>query len=191
MALSKHEAKTAKSFIIELYEEDESQKYAYQYLQAFPFTYIYIWHDRDSADGGNTIKKKHLYGVIKYPVKRNVNCVAKEFQLNSCYIDTCNNEQKALLYAIHRGWSEKTQYDPDEVKGNGALYERFKTLVEDESEDDRALRIISILEDINRPLTMMEFIRLCCEAGIYPELRRGGYLFVQALKEHNDKYAFS
>ena len=187
---TKHESKTAKTFVLELYEEDETQKFAIDYFSNCPFTCAYIWHDKDVKDDG-TPKKKHMHVVYKIPVKRSVGAVAKELQINPCYIDTCNSEQKSLLYLIHRGWQDKYQYDPDEVKGNGALYERFKTLVEDESEDDRALRIISILEGINHPLTMMEFIRLCCEAGIYPELPRGGYLFVQALKEHNDKYAFS
>lgn len=187
MGKVQHEAKTAKTFIVELYEEDETHSFAVDYFKNCPFTCAYIWHDKDIKDDGS-LKKKHLHAVIKYPVKKNVRCVAKELQINPCYVDTCTSEQKSLLYLIHRGWQDKYQYEPDEVQGNGSLYERFKTLVEDESEDDRALRIIKLLDQYKRYITMAEFIQLCCEAGVYPELRRGGYLFVQALKEHNMVY---
>lgn len=185
-----HERKTAKTFIGELYEEDETMAYAIQYLAKCPFSCAYIWHDKDLKDDG-TPKKKHLHFVLKRPIKTNVSVIAKELQINSCYIDTCNNESKSLLYLIHRGWDEKYQYDPDEVKGNGALYVRFMTLVEDESEDDRIMRILKILESVDRPISMTEFIKLCCEAGVYSELRRGGYLLAQAVKEHNEQYVYT
>lgn len=190
MAIDKHAGKTAKSFIVELYEEDTSHHYAIDYLKNCQFSCVYIWHDKDTHEDGSP-KKKHLHAVLKMPYKTTVNVVAKELQVNPCYIDTCKNESKALLYLIHRGWSDKYQYEPEEVKGNGALYTRFIALTEDDCEDDRVLRILQILENEDKPLSMVEFIRLCCEAGIYAELRRGGYLLVQALKEHNEKYYFT
>ena len=186
--LNKHENKTAKTFIGELYEEDSSMQYAIGFLFNCPYSCVYIWHDKDIYEDG-TPKKKHLHFVLRMPYKTCISVVAKELQINACYIDTCASESKSLLYLIHRGWSEKYQYDPDEAKGNGVLFTRFNTLTEDESEDDRVMRIIKMLEDIERPIQMREFIKMCCEAGIYTELRRGGYLLVQALKEHNEQYA--
>lgn len=185
-----HHRKVAKTFTGELYEEDPQMVYALHFLEKCPYSCAYIWHDKDTHEDGSP-KKKHLHFIIKYPVKKSINAVSLELQIPDNYIDTCKNESSFLLYLIHRGWSEKYQYEPEEVKGNGALYTRFIALTEDESEDDRVLRILQLLENENRPLGMVEFIRLCCEAGIYAELRRGGYLLVQALKEHNEKYYFT
>lgn len=184
---NKHEDKTAKTFIGELYEEDATMQYAIDFLANCPYSCAYIWHNKDLYEDGSP-KKKHLHFVMKMPYKTCVSVVAKELKIASNYIDTCKNESKSLLYLIHRGWSEKYQYEPEEVKGNGVLYTRFITLTEDESEDDRVMRIIKMLEALERPVQMMEFIKMCCEAGVYTELRRGGYLLVQALKEHNEQY---
>lgn len=184
-----HSRKTAKTFIGELYEDDPSMQYAIEYLKTGAFSCCYIWHDKDVNESGLP-KKKHLHFVLKYPCKTNISVIAKLLQIADNYIDTCNNETKSLLYLIHRGYEDKYQYDPEEVKGNGALYTRFTTLVEDESEDDRIMRILKLLEGVDHVITMTEFVKMCCEAGVYSELRRGGYLLAQVVKEHNDKYIY-
>ena len=48
-----------------------------------------------------------------------------------------------------------------------------------------------ILDGVDRAISMTEFVKMCCEAGVYSELRRGGYLLAQVLREHNDKYLFA
>lgn len=185
---TKHENKNAKTFVLELYEEDPTMHFAIDYMKNCPYSCAYIWHDKDVYDDG-TPKKKHMHVVLKWCAKVTISVIAKNLQLASNYIDTCKSETSSLLYLIHKGWLDKYQYDPDEVQGNGCLYTRFKTLVEDEEEGDRVLRILKILDDNPYVLSMRDFIKLCCEAGCYPELRRGGYLIAQALKEHNEEYA--
>lgn len=144
-------------------------------------------HDKDLKDDG-TLKKEHIHYVLKVPIKRSVGSIAKELQIDPCYVNTVQSEQKCLLYLIHRGWDDKYQYEPEAVQGKGYLYERFKILVADESEDDRVLNILNIINNFNGFLTMTDLVRLCCERGIYTELRRGAYILAQALKEHNQGY---
>ncbi len=137
------------------------------------------------------IKKAHYYIVYKHYCKTHISTIANLLQIEANYIDTCKVESRALLYCIHRENPEKTQYEPEEVKGQGELYKRFQVLVNDEGEGDRVLTILKLLEECDRVITMTEFVKLCCEAGVYSELRRGGYLLAQVVKEHNDKYLYT
>ena len=184
---NQHSKATAKTFDIVLWNEDTSQDFARNALANTPFTIAYCEHNKDTNEDG-TPKKPHIHYVYKIPTKRSIGAIAKELQINPCYINTVGKEQEALLYLIHRGWNEKYQYDPNEVKGKGYLFERFHILVNDESEDDRVLKILNLIENYKGYLTMADLLHLCCERGIYTELRRGSSLFVTVLKEHNKYY---
>lgn len=187
MEKTPHHLKTAKNFIVELYEEDESMSFAFQSLFAGAYDAVWCKHDKDVREDG-TSKKEHWHFVIHFEYKPNVQSVAKDLHINPCYVDTCESLNKSLIYLIHRGWPDKYQYDRDEVGGTGSLLSKFKKLTDDFTEDDKALKILALLQGIERPIKMKEFISMCAKEGLFADLRRGGYLFVQMLKEHNAEY---
>lgn len=190
MSFDAYKRKTAKTFVIELYPDCDGHQCAIQYVNEVANNVCFIFHDRDITESG-AIKKAHYYIVYKHYCKTNISAIANLLQIEANYIDTCKVESRSLLYCIHRENPEKTQYEPEEVKGKGELYTRFHVLINDEGESDRVLTILKLLESVDHAITMTEFVKMCCEAGVYSELRRGGYLLAQVLREHNDKYYYS
>ena len=50
------------------------------------------------------------------------------------------------------------------------------------------MKIISLLEAVDKPIGMKDFIAMCAKEGLFAELRRASYLFVTLLREHNEKF---
>ena len=97
-----------------------------------------------------------------------------------------NNYKLALEYLIHFNNPDKHLYKLTEVFGS--LVKTLEKYISDDTEDERALKIIAILDKYEKPLTMKEFIKECAEEALFADLRRASYLFVSLLKEHNEQW---
>lgn len=173
-----------------LYPDDLSQAFAISALRGTAYNCVGILHDKDvKEDGSGELKKPHFHIVIKFANARSHSVVANELQLDERFLEPCRNWRASAEYLLHKGCPDKHQYSIEELFGS--LKKALEQLISDDTEDERALKIIKLLNEIQHPITMMEFINLCAENGLFADLRRGGYLFVQALKEHNSGYGWN
>lgn len=168
-----------------LYPDDPSHGFAIQALKGTAYSVVGILHDRDiNVDG--TVKKPHYHFVVKFANARSLTVVANELQIETRFLEACHSFKNSAAYLLHRGCPDKFQYSLNDVFGS--LKKQLEQQLSDDTEDDRAMKIVGLLDGVDKPITMRDFIFICAENGLFSDLRRGGYLFVQALKEHNEKY---
>lgn len=169
-----------------LYPEDESQRDAITLLSNGTYPAAGILHDKDVEEDG-TLKKPHYHFVIRYKNARSMKAVAEELKIAENYLQPCRDYKKSLRYLIHDGDPDKFPYPIEEVFG--ALKTALTSILNDKTEDEQALAVLSLLKDIERPIRVTEFISLCAEKGLYSVVRRGAYLYTQVVKEHNEDWS--
>lgn len=167
-----------------LYEEDPVQKSAIDKLKSGAYDVAYIIHNRDLKEDG-TPKKEHYHFVIRFQNQKSLTALSNQLAVPSNYLEAAKSIKASLLYLIHKGNEDKAQYSITEV--NGSLKKLLEQYLDDSTEDDRALKILSILDGYDRTLTLKEFIEICAKEGLFADLRRSSYLFLSLLKEHNDR----
>ncbi len=175
----------SKTFVVLLYPEDPSQSYAIEQLKRNAYDSAGILHEHCVDATGNT-KKPHYHFVLRFPNQKAKSTIAKELQIQPNYIEPSSSIKSALLYLIHRGWPEKYQYDVNDVFGT--LKKQLLAYLDDSTESERILRILSLLDKVDGSLTMKELVTICAKEDLYSDLRRGGYLIATILKEHNSRF---
>lgn len=167
-----------------LYEEDPAQKAVIEKIKTAGYDEAHIIHDKDIQEDG-TPKKPHYHFVLKFKNQKGLRALSKELGLAENYLKKSGSLKGALLYLIHKGFPEKAQYDLSQV--DGSLRKKLEQYLDESTEDEKALKIIQLLEECDRVVTMKEFIEMCAKEGVFAELRRASYLFIQYLKEHNER----
>lgn len=175
----------SKTFVAVLYPDDESQSYAIEQLKKNAYDNAGILHDHCTDETGQP-KKNHYHFVIRFKSQKGLSTLAKELKVNSNYLEPSSSLKQALLYLIHRGWPEKYQYDISAVFGS--LKKTLLAYLDETTESERILEILELLDAVNGPITVREFIQLCAKEELYSDLRRSGYLFATVIKEHNARY---
>lgn len=171
-----------------LYPDDPSQQKAIEDLKGAAYSAVGIVHDKDTEDDGVTLKKPHYHFVVKFKNAVWRNSLAADLGITPNYLEPCRNFKNSATYLLHRNTPDKYQYDEEEAFGT--LKPALLKLLDDDTEDEKALRILDILDSIEGPVQYSAFIRMCAEKGLWSDLRRGGYIFVQAVKEHNEAYTY-
>ena len=169
-----------------LYPDDPTQAEAIKMLTDGGFSSVGILHDKDKNEDGTPLKP-HYHFVVKFQNAIWRNSLAKDLGIQPNYLEVCRDFKNSVTYLLHKNNPEKYQYDVEEAFGS--LKPALLKLVNDDTEDEKALQILNILESIEAPVKYIDFIRMCAEKGLWSDLRRGGYIFVQAVKEHNELYA--
>ena len=105
------------------------------------------------------------------------------------YLEPAHSIKDSLLYLVHRNNPEKHQYSIDECFGT--LKPQLEKMLDDDTEDIKVFKILDLLDSIECQISYGVFFRLCAEKGLWSDLRRGSYLFTQAIKEHNQRYISS
>lgn len=176
---------SSRTWAVLLYEEDETMRYAIESLKSGAFDCAGIIHDRDLDADGNP-KKLHYHFVVRFTNAVSQSTFCNKLQLKPNYCMPLNSFPKALTYLVHRGHPDKFQYSLTDCFGS--LVKTLERYLNDDTEDERALKIIELLDKEHRAIDMKEFISMCAKEGLFAELRRAGYLFCQLLKEHNQQW---
>lgn len=171
-----------------LYPDDPSQSFAINALKGTAYSCVGILHDKDINDDG-TPKKPHYHIVLKFANARSLSVVANELRIDTNYLEPCHSFKNSAKYLLHKGEPDKYQYAITDCFGS--LVKALQQMIVDDTEDERVLKILALLDGFDRVITMREFISVCCENGLFADLRRGGYLLAQAVKEHNDRFNMS
>lgn len=148
----------------------------------------YILHDKDIDENGQLKKPHwHIVFILGSASPRYASGIAKEFQIESNYIQTCKNLNGALRYLIHSDNHDKYQYSIDEVKGE--LKTRLKECIVNtsESEGERVVDLLDYIESRTEILTTQELSRFCATNGYWDVFRRSGTIFLKCMEEQNEK----
>ena len=147
------------------------------------YQYLAVKHDRDKDADGN-IKPAHWHCIVKFRHPRWRSAVSQEMGIEANLLQDCKNFEGNARYMLHLDDPDKAPYDFEELEGSlKALAE--PACIGQETESDRVMRIIELLDAERRTLSMREFVLLLCKAGLYSDCRRGGYIMRELLSEHN------
>lgn len=166
-----------------LYDDDETMRYAIEALKSGAYNCAGILHDKDLDINGN-LKKPHYHFVVRFPNAIGKHSLCIRLQLKENYCMSCNSFKGALEYLTHINHPDKHLYSLTECFGS--LVKTLKRYVDDDTEDERALKIIALLDKVEGYVSMRDLIKMCAEEGLFADLRRSGYLFTTLLKEHNE-----
>lgn len=171
--------------------EDPAHIFAMEKLKNAGFSFVAIDHDKDiytdsddcTPDLIGSLKKKHTHVVVRFGGARYPTpfCESLGVSLNYCF--ECDNVKNAMLYLVHYGYPDKYQYELSDCYG--PLRFELAKYLECDTESDRVLRILDILDSLPKPTTYRKFLVACCENGMYSEFRRLGVGVSKLLDEHN------
>lgn len=181
-----------RKFCAVLYPEDATHFACIEKLKTGGYTYALILHDQDVYEDGEQkgqLKKPHWHVVLKF-----TNAVwnvptAKELGIEPNYLQKCSSVDGSLLYLVHDGNPDKYQYSLDDVEG--PLKSRLVTLLADDDEGTRAVKICDIIDATPGPIGYSELLRKAASAGLYATLRRMGAWGPALVREHNYEYQYS
>lgn len=169
-----------------LYPDCESHAEAIKKIEQ-SYDYAYILHDKDSDDNGE-VKKAHWHVLLRFGQAVWNTAICKELGIEENYIEKPRSFDNALLYLVHFNDSDKFQYDPSEVKGSLSKRLLEKMNAQEKSEGEKVYELISFIRDYDGVLTVTCFAEYCAMNGYWSEFRRSGAIFVNIIKEHNEKY---
>lgn len=147
------------------------------------YNYLGILHDEDTDQEGAP-KGAHYHCIVKFRQPRWLSAVSEELGVEPNLFRDCKSFDGYSRYMLHLDNPEKKQYDFEQMEGNlKDLAE--KACIGEETESERVLRLLDLLDQQTQVLTMRQFVGLVCKAGLYADCRRAGYLMKQMLDEHN------
>lgn len=188
-----------RNFRVLLYEEDENTKEILDKLKNYD-NYEYILHNKDvytdeftDKDGNihaqGELVKPHYHIVIAQKNGKFTHTLANELGIDVNKVLPCNKLKDDLIYLVH-GYdndysTSKYEYDINELKGT--LTDKIKKWLslKDLTTDDKALNIVSIIEDYKGFIRYSDIIKLICSNNLYSDFIRGFQLFKIIIEEHN------
>lgn len=176
----------SRKMIAVLYPEDEVHSLAMENIKSGGYQYLAVLHDKDVDEAGE-LKKPHWHVYLKFKNARYVQGVADELGITPNYLRKANDEKNCVGYLIHWNTPEKYQYEASECFGTLTPI-LDKILLQDEDEGFRITRFLDALDDIYGPISFSSAVRLSCSLGLYSDVRRGGALLANCIKEHNEQF---
>lgn len=171
--------------------EDPAHVFAMEKLKNAGFSFVAIDHDKDiytekddcAPEFIGKLKKNHTHVVVRFGGPRYPSPFAESLGITLNYMFECDNPKNAMLYLVHHGFEDKYQYEFSECYG--PLRFELAKYLECDTESDRVLRILDILDSLPKPTTYRTFLVACCQNGMYSEFRRLGVGVSKLLDEHN------
>lgn len=178
-----------RNFVMVLYPESEAHRAALERIEASGYAYAYILHDRCVKASGEA-KKPHWHVVMTLGKRSNpryVGAIAKELGIEENYVQKCKLLKGALRYLIHLDDVDKVQYGAEEVKGT--LMAEFEKAIEpDRNEGDVVREVVEWVSSKDRTISTAEFMLMCAEKKVLPEVRRMQIAYMRLIDEHNEAY---
>lgn len=148
------------------------------------FNYAAMMHDKDVNEDG-TPKQPHYHVMFRFKQPRWNTAVADELGLELNLLRRLASIEAYGIYCTHLNEEHKYQYSIDEMEGPLKEIVR-KALTKDDSEDEKALSLLDLIDSATTEITYGNLLRLACSHGLYSYLRRNGYMFSKVLEEHNE-----
>lgn len=173
----------SRCYNLELYPDNDAHMGAMEFIRS-NYHYVAILHDKDLKDDGSLVKP-HYHVCVKFSQARWNTALAEELGIETRWMEKTGCWDSSALYLLHVGKDEKYQYPSDALEGDLAPSVCALLVVNDENE-----RVISIsdLLDKQKVISYRSFVRMCCEAGLWSDVRRMGVWGVYLLNEHNHNF---
>lgn len=180
-------------FNLLLYPDCPEHKKAIERLISPEMNAVGILHNMDTYTEDKNehiageLKKEHYHFIVKFKNNRTKSALAKDLQIEDRMIDTTVSFKASAKYLLHMGCEDKYQYDADDLVG--VLAPDVVKLLDDTSEEVKAMSICRLLDDFECFVSEEDFTMLCCKYGLYSVFRRNAYWYGRILDRHNLKYA--
>lgn len=169
-----------------LYKDDINFESQLKSLTAYD--YIYISHDNDITEDGET-KKEHIHFIIRFKNARTITALSKESGVGVNMIEPIKNLTASLKYLIHYKNDNKYQYDIEQCVSNCDLLDRLKKLTnEDIPEDKKIMEIIDFIDNFDGVIDLVIFYRYVASIGMWDILRRSATLILKLIEVHNSRF---
>lgn len=163
-----------------LYPEDTNFE---EYMKAITKRYTevtYIDHTRDIDEKGDT-KKEHRHILFKVGENaRHLTAIAKEIGIPQNYLQGVNKEAR-LIYYTHKNNPEKSQYRPEEIKGE-LKAEAIKLYNKNQPEEKRYKPIIDAIQR-GKIKTLTELFCYGIGYNCIDDIKRCQYLLCKIIEE--------
>lgn len=168
-----------------LYPDDPSHVEALEKIRS-GYDAAWILHDRDYDEHGEK-KKSHWHVVLRTANGVWNTALCKELGIGENYCEKSRSFDNSLTYLIHLNDTDKAQYNVDEVQG--VLKKRLveKINAQDKNEGEKVCELIDFIQNYEGFLTVTVFAQYCAYNGYWAEFRRSGSIFINIIKEHNDR----
>lgn len=183
----------SRCWVMVLYPDDPSHVECMSTLAQGGYTYAAILHDKDTWEDGENenhkageTKKPHWHVVLRTLNPRWRDSVADELGIKPTYLERCRDRNAALLYLVHEGYSQKYQYDVNDVLGPLAV--NLAKLLVDDDEGQRVVTIVNMIDQSPGRVGYREILLKACNAGLYGEFRRLGSGVKWLIDEHNEDF---
>ena len=172
-----------RSFCMILYpERNPNHVTAMEKIRA-GYQYLAINHSEDSTEDGAP-KGPHIHLILKVKHPRYVSALSKELGIEPKLFRKLESFDGYARYMLHLDEPDKHQYEFDDLEGPlKDLAE--KAILGKETEDERIVRLLDLLDSIDCVIDMRAWTRIVCAAGLYGDSRRAGYTMRVWLEEHN------
>lgn len=178
-----------RTFLFILYP-DTNPRHA-KALEVLPSSYQFlgILHDQDEMvvndeTGETAPKPNHWHCIIKFRTQRYLSAVAAELDIEPNLFRDCKNFEGYARYMLHLDDPDKHQYEFKDMVGS-LMPLAEKACIGEETESERFLRILDLLDSFGCELTFKQFVSAVAKAGLYSDCRRAGYMMVKLVDEHN------
>ena len=187
------ENKRYRVFNLLLYPDNVEHQKAIENLKSVEYKAVGILHNMDcytedkNEHKAGELKKEHYHFVVKFQNAKTIIALAKNLNIESRFIEPTQTFKGSAKYLLHIGCEDKYQYDIDDLIGT--LAPDVVKLIDDTSEEVKALNICRLLRDCEYFVTRDEFMQIVCKNGLYTVFRRNAYYFSSMLYEHNENYS--
>lgn len=150
------------------------------------YDYALILHNRD-VDSNGELKKEHWHVVLRFLQPVWSSAICKDLEIEDRFIEHVKKFENALQYLIHYNDIDKAQYPIDEVQGT--LKKRLSESISkfDKSEGERISEIITYIQSQDDIISVTEFSIYCANVGYWAEFRRGSFIILKIIEEHNNE----
>lgn len=176
----------SRKFCMLLYPlEDETHRRAIEYIK-LNYDYALIVHDLDKNEEGE-YKKSHTHVVLSASNAKWNTALASELGIELNYIQNCRSYNNALEYLVHYNDDTKHQYSLDNVQGT--LKTKLKRILANDGKDEstKAYELMDFINNYDGHLSLKQVCDYACELGYWDVVRRGSYLFIRLIDEHNSE----
>lgn len=195
----KYRDEKSRYWLLRLYQDSQQDV-----IDSIKEKYLYacILHDKDYLAGTKDFVKPHYHFVLVFD--NGVYGRTLEKQLGDNFVDAIPINHSVLCekvrYLCHLDCKcynitkdntcLKYRYDISDVDYSPTLSDLVNDYLTNGNlcEDFRVLDILKLLDSHKERVTYSSFVRECCTANLYGELRRMGYLITKIIEEHNEMY---
>lgn len=186
------ENKRYRIFNLLLYPDNSKHKKAIERLLSTEFNSVGILHNFDTytedlnEHKAGEHKKEHYHFVVKFKNNRTISSLSKALDIEERFIEPTCSFKNSAKYLLHIGCENKYQYDSTDLIGS--LVPEIIKLIDDTTEEIKAIKICHLLDDFECYISTAVFLELISKNGLWGVYRRCCYSFNRVLDEHNSKY---